>query len=112
VVKIKATRKQIIKQLKNKIRINKHIIGVSVGSGMSARHVRSGGADIILAANAGKYREMGVSSTAAFLPIGNSNSLVMEFGCKEIIPLIRDIPVIFALCATDPNLNIKPFWTK
>ena len=102
-------RKQILKQLKRQIKINKHIIGVAIGSGISARYVVKGGADIILVINAGKFRQMGVSSTACMLPFANSNSLVMQFGSKEIIPLVREVPVIFGLCATDPNLKLNSF---
>jgi predicted TIM-barrel enzyme len=99
-------RKQILEQLKKQIKINKHIIGVAVGAGISARYVVKGGADLILVLNAGKFRQMGVASTACLLPFANSNSLAMQFGIREIIPLINEVPVIFGLCATDPTILI------
>lgn len=102
-------RKQILEQLRKQIKINKHIIGVAIGAGISARYVVRGGADLILVLNAGKFRQMGISSLAGMLPFANSNSLVMQFGFREVIPLIREVPVIFGLCATDPTLKLNSF---
>ncbi len=99
----------IINNLKNQILVNKHIIGVAVGSGLSAKYAEKGGADIILALSSGRFRQMGIGSLAGWMPFSNSNELVMEFGSREIIPIIKNIPVIFGINATDPTINLEEY---
>lgn len=48
-------KEQVIRQLKAQLHVNGHIIGASVGSGMTARLAALGGADFLLALSAGKY---------------------------------------------------------
>lgn len=100
---------QIIKQLKKQIKINRHIIGVAAGSGLTAKYAEEGGADLILALSSGLFRQKGLSSLAAYLPFVNSNDKVMEFGLKELLPRINKIPVIFGLMATDPSIHLEKF---
>ena len=50
--------------LKQQIRMNRHLIGVATGSGLTAKHAEKGGADFLLALNSGRFRQMGVSSLA------------------------------------------------
>lgn len=98
-------REQIIRKLKSQIRLNGHIIGVAVGAGISAKYAEKGGADMLLALNSGRFRQMGQTSLAGWLSYANSNAMVMEFGLREIIPVAREIPVIFGLNATDPTID-------
>ncbi len=100
---------QVIKQLKKQIKINRHIIGVAAGSGLTAKYAEEGGADLILALSSGLFRQKGLSSLAAYLPFVNSNDTVMEFGLKELLPRINKIPVIFGLMATDPSIHLEKF---
>ncbi|RSL33983.1 AAA family ATPase [Salibacterium salarium] len=96
-------KQEIIGNLNRSIENNKPIIGAAVGSGLSAKQAQVGGADFILALNAGRFRASGVSSLACMMPYLNSNETVMDFGSKEILPRVQDIPVIFGACATDPT---------
>lgn len=102
-------REQILDKLKTQIRLNGHIIGVASGAGISAKYAAKGGADLILALNSGRFRQMGLGSIAGMLPFVNCNQLVMEFGSREIIPIVKDIPVIFGLCATDPTIALEEY---
>ncbi|SNT25009.1 transcriptional regulator, AraC family [Anaerovirgula multivorans] len=99
----------IRKKFKKEIKDDRYIIGISVGAGISALNAVKGGADIILALNSGKYRQMGLSSLAGYLANSNSNNMVMEFGSKELIPLIKNVPIIFGLNATDPMINLRTY---
>lgn len=96
----------VIKQLKKQIKINRHIIGVAAGSGLTAKYAEEGGADLILALSSGLFRQKGLSSLAAYLPFVNSNDTVMEFGLKELLPR-TNIPVIFGLMSTDPTKDLE-----
>ncbi|MGE6258365.1 phosphoenolpyruvate hydrolase family protein [Heyndrickxia sporothermodurans] len=102
------TREQIRKQLKAEIKASGHIIGVAAGAGITAKYAAKGGADLILALNSGRFRQMGVSSLGGLLPFSNSNKLVMEYGSKEVVPVVN-VPVIFGLCATDPTIQLAEY---
>lgn len=102
-------KKVIMKKLKNQIKTNRHLIGVAAGSGLTARYAEEGGADFILALSSGRFRQMGVSSLAGYLPYSNSNEIVMDFGLKELLPINKNIPVIFGLMATDPTIHLKNY---
>lgn len=96
-------RSKIKSYLKRQIDDNNLVVGVAVGNGRSAKQAYEGGADIILALNAGRYRMSGLPSIASFLPSSNSNELVFDFGSHEITPQIKDIPIVFGACAQDYN---------
>ena len=53
-----------------------------------------GGADLLLALSAGKFRIMGRSSFSSYLCYGDSNTIVMDMGCNELLPIIRDTPCL------------------
>ncbi len=102
-------RETILKKLHAQINVNGHIIGASVGSGMTARYVAMGGADLLLALSAGRYRIMGRSSYTSYLCYGNNNDTVMEMGQKELFPIIKDVPILFGLMASDPSIHIYEY---
>lgn len=102
--------KQEIKNLlSRRLQRNNHLVGVAAGSGMTAKYAEQGGADLILALSSGRFRMMGVSSLAGYLPFSNSNELVMDFATKEVIPIVKHTPVCFGLCATDPTINLPSY---
>ena len=90
----------------------KHLVGVAAGSGMTAKYAIMGGCDFLLALNSGKYRSMGVSSMAGFLSYSNSNDLVMDYACKEILRTAKDVPVFLGLNATDPTKSMYDYIKK
>lgn len=96
-------KEKILERLNHSVQNNIPIIGAAVGSGLSAKQAQEGGADFILALNAGRFRASGVSSLGCMMPFLNSNETVLNFGSKEVLPRIHDIPVIFGACATDPT---------
>ncbi|MFD2878064.1 phosphoenolpyruvate hydrolase family protein [Paenibacillus rhizoplanae] len=100
-------RTAILERLQSELREGNHIIGVSTGTGITAKVAADSGADFILMLNSGKFRQMGRSSLAGFLPFCNSNEMVMDFASKEIVPLVRDTPVLFGLNANDPTRDMS-----
>ena len=103
------SRTEILKMLNAQVNINGHVIGASVGSGMTAKFAAMGGADFLLALSAGKYRIMGRSSYAGYLCYGNNNEIVMGLGENELLPIIRDTPVLFGLFASDPDIHLYEY---
>ncbi|CAI3247911.1 Conserved hypothetical protein, TIM-barrel domain [Clostridium neonatale] len=102
-------REKILENLKSQVKNGSHIIGVATSSGVTAKYSQNGGADFLLILNSGRFRQMGRSSLAGFLPFCNSNDMVMKFVSREILPLVKDIPIIFGLNATDPTKDLESY---
>jgi predicted TIM-barrel enzyme len=77
------------------------IIGAGAGTGLSAKCAEAGGTDLIIIYNSGRYRMAGRGSLAGLLPYGDANAIVMEMG-REVLPVVRDTPVLAGVCGTDP----------
>ena len=77
------------------------IIGAGAGTGLSAKLAEQGGTDLIIIYNSGRYRMAGRGSLAGLMPYGDANSIVLEMG-HEVLPVVRDTPVIAGVCGTDP----------
>ena len=103
------SRERILENLRKQVQGNHHLLGVAIGSGLTAKYAEEGGADFLLVLNSGKFRQLGRSSFAGFMPYEDSNGLVMNFGSREIMPLVKSIPVIFGLNATDPLINLETY---
>jgi predicted TIM-barrel enzyme len=77
------------------------LIGAGAGTGLSAKCAQAGGADLIIVYNSGRYRMAGRGSLAGMMPYGDANSIVVEMG-REVLPIVRDVPVLAGVCGTDP----------
>ena len=77
------------------------IIGAGAGTGLSAKCAEAGGADLIIIYNSGRYRMAGRGSLAGLMPYGDANAIVMDMG-REVLPIVRDTPVLAGVCGTDP----------
>jgi predicted TIM-barrel enzyme len=77
------------------------IIGAGAGTGLSAKCAEAGGTDLIIIYNSGRYRMAGRGSLAGLMPYGDANSIVIEMG-SEVLPIVRDTPVLAGVCGTDP----------
>lgn len=102
-------REYILRLLHAQVKVNGHIIGAALGSGMTAKFAAMGGADLLLALSAGRYRVMGRSSYAGYLCYGSSNEIVMQLGTRELLPIIKDVPVLFGLFASDPGISLYDY---
>lgn len=103
------SKEEILKLLHAQININGHILGAVAGSGMNAKFVTMGGVDFLLALSAGRFRMTGRSSFASYLCYDNSNELVMIFGTRELLPIMKDVPILFGLAASDPTIHLYEF---
>jgi predicted TIM-barrel enzyme len=77
------------------------IVGAGAGTGLSAKCAQAGGADLIVIYNSGRFRMAGRGSLAGLMPYGDANAIVMELR-REVLPLVRDTPVLAGVCGTDP----------
>jgi predicted TIM-barrel enzyme len=77
------------------------IVGAGAGTGLSAKCAEAGGADLIIIYNSGRYRMAGRGSLSGLLPYGDANAIVVEMS-REVLPIVRDTPVLAGVCGTDP----------
>ena len=74
----------------------KFLIGAAIGSGNTALAAERGGADFLLAINAGRLRNMGAPSIACMMPIFDADRLTEGFACEELLTQCR-IPVLLGV---------------
>jgi predicted TIM-barrel enzyme len=84
------------------------IIGAGAGTGLSAKCAEAGGTDLIIIYNSGRYRMAGRGSLAGLMPYGDANAIVLEMG-GEVLPIVRETPVLAGVCGTDPFRLIPRF---
>ena len=77
------------------------IIGGGAGTGLSAKCEEAGGIDLIVIYNSGRYRMAGRGSLAGLMPYGDANGVVMEMA-GEVLPVVKNTPVLAGVCASDP----------
>lgn len=94
-------RSEILKNLREKVSRGEVIIGAGAGTGISAKSAESGGVDLIIIYNSGRYRMAGRGSLAGLLPYGDANQIVVEMG-NEVLPIVKHTPVLAGVCGTDP----------
>jgi len=70
----------------------KFLVGVAVGSGLTASAAEQAGADFLLAINAGRMRNMGAPSVGCILPITDADELTSGFARAEVLSQVS-IPV-------------------
>ncbi len=61
-----------------------------------------GGADFLLALNAGRLRSMGEPSVTSMIALNEANAFTFDFAAREILPRAT-VPVIFGACSFDPR---------
>ncbi len=82
----------------------KFLIGAAIGSGSMALAAERGGADFLLAINAGRLRNMGAPSIACMLPILEAGRLTESFAREELLAQCR-IPVLLGVNVWEPEFN-------
>src|SRR5438132_6250930 len=84
------------------------LIGAGAGTGLSAKCAEAGGADLIIIYNSGRYRMAGRGSLAGLMPYGDANAIVVEMA-HEVLPVVRETPVLAGVCGTDPFRLMRVF---
>src|SRR2546422_1504798 len=97
------TRKEVIERLRATLRKGRPIIAAGAGTGISAKFIERGGADLIIIYNSGRFRMSGHGSTCGLMAYGDANAVAMEIGEFEVLPVVEEIPVICGVHATDPR---------
>src|SRR5438093_10347614 len=102
------TRDQCLHRLRAQIAAGKPIIGGGAGTGISAKCAESGGIDLIVIYNSGRFRMAGHGSLSGMMPYGDANQIVMDMA-REVLPVVKHTPVLAGICGTDPFRIMKLF---
>jgi predicted TIM-barrel enzyme len=97
------TREEVRARLDAVLKKKQAIIAAGAGTGISAKFIEKGGADLIIIYNSGRFRMMGHGSTAGMMAYGDANAIAMEIGEFEVLPVVEEVPVICGVHATDPR---------
>jgi len=101
-------RSTALARLRANAEAGKPIIGAGAGTGLSAKAAEAGGVDLLIIYNSGRYRMAGRGSLAGLLPYGDANAIVVDMAA-EVLPVVRDTPVLAGVCGTDPFRLMGPF---
>jgi len=94
-------REGALARLRARVAAREPIIGAGAGTGISAKFSERGGVDLIVIYNSGRFRMAGRGSLAGLLPYGDANAIVVEMA-REVLPVVREVPVLAGVCGTDP----------
>jgi len=84
------------------------IVGGGAGTGLSAKFEESGGVDLIVIYNSGRYRMAGRGSLAGLLAYGDANAIVVDMA-REVLPVVKRTPVLAGVNGTDPFRRMDVF---
>ena len=97
------TRAEVLERLHGTLDRGEPIIAAGAGTGISAKFIEKGGADLLIIYNSGRFRMSGHGSTAGLMAYGDANAVAMEIGEFEVLPVVEEIPVICGVHASDPR---------
>ena len=97
------TRQEVCDRLRAVLDRGEPIIAAGAGTGISAKFIEKGGADLIIIYNSGRFRMAGHGSSCGLMAYGDANAVAMEIGEYEVLPIVEEIPVICGVHATDPR---------
>jgi predicted TIM-barrel enzyme len=103
------SRQQVLDRLSVQVLERRAVVGAGAGTGISAKFIERGGADLVIIYNSGRFRMAGHSSMCGLLPLGDANAIVMEMGQREVLPVVRDVPVLAGVNGTDPTRDLSLF---
>ena len=95
------TRLEIVSRLRKQIQDGQPVVGAGAGTGLSAKFIEAGGADLIIIYNSGRFRMAGRGSLAGLMPYGDANAIVVDMA-SEVLPVVQKTPVLAGVCGTDP----------
>ncbi|KIV89724.1 hypothetical protein PV10_07104 [Exophiala mesophila] len=96
-----SSRSEVLSHLRAQVDGGKPIIGAGAGTGLSAKFIEAGVADLIIIYNSGRFRMAGRGSLAGLMPYGDANAVVLDMA-NEVLPIVNRIGVLAGVCGTDP----------
>lgn len=104
------SRPSILNRFRQQVASGFPIVGGGAGTGISAKCEESGGIDLIVIYNSGRFRMAGRGSLSGMMPYGNANQIVKEMAF-EVLTAVSKTPVLAGVCGTDPFM-IREFFLR
>ena len=103
------SRQEFLGRLRAEIGRGRPLVMTGAGSGICAKFIERGGVDILGVYNTGYFRMHGYGSLAGMLPIADANELVYQTARREVLPQVRDTPVVAGVNGVDPLRDLRLF---
>ncbi len=103
------TREEVLERLRKEIQAGRALFMASCGSGIVAKFLERSGCDMAGVYNAVKLRSYGAGSMTGMWPVSDANGLMFEYASREIMPVVRDMPIMAGVNANDPTREIPHF---
>lgn len=103
------SRKEFLDRLRAEIERGRPLVMTGAGNGIAAKFIERGGVDILGVYNTGYFRMQGYGSLAGMLPMADANKMVYNVGRREVLPQVREVPVIAGLNGVDVLRDMRLF---
>lgn len=103
------SRKEFLDRLRAEIERGRPLVMTGAGNGIAAKFIERGGVDILGVYNTGYFRMQGYGSLAGMLPMADANEMVYNVGRREVLPQVREVPVIAGLNGVDVLRDMRLF---
>lgn len=103
------SRHDVLERLRARLESGHILVAAGAGTGISAKFEEEGGADLLLVFNSGRYRMHGLGSLSGLLAYGDANAIALEMGERQILPIVKHVPVICSVNGTDPTRVMAAF---
>jgi len=106
---IRYSRAQFLERLRAEIGRGRPLVMTGAGNGIAAKFIERGGVDILGVYNTGYFRMQGYGSLAGMLPMADANEMVFQVGKREVLPQVKQVPVIAGLNGVDVLRDMRLF---
>jgi len=106
---VRYTREEFLKRLWAEIKNGNPLLMTGAGSGICAKFIERGGVDILGVYNTGYFRMQGYGSLAGMLPMADANEMIFQMGKREVLPQVREVPVIAGVNGVDVLRDMRLF---
>jgi predicted TIM-barrel enzyme len=103
------SRQEFLNRLWGEIKRGKPLVMTGAGNGIAAKFIERGGVDILGVYNTGYFRMQGYGSLAGMLPMADANEMVFQVGRREVLPQVKEVPVIAGLNGVDVLRDMRLF---
>ena len=103
------TRQEFLDRLWGEIKRGKPLVMTGAGNGIAAKFIERGGVDILGVYNTGYFRMQGYGSLAGMLPMADANEMVYQMGKREVLPQVKEVPVVAGLNGVDVLRDMRLF---
>ena len=103
------SRQEFLERLRAEIARGRPLVMTGAGNGIAAKFIERGGVDILGVYNTGYFRMQGYGSLAGMLPMADANEMVYDTGRREVLPQVKEVPVIAGLNGVDVLRDMRLF---